>query len=561
VARAPDPRQAELEIDLTGAPRNDIEVVLPDLRGADSISGTVVDPEGHPVKGAWLVERMTAGPVPWAGSSTGCDDKGRFRIDGHPSSTFEIEAGDRDYRWCAVRRSDITSGTHDIVLALDGTKTFVLRVRGDTGEAIERFGFQRESSVWGMVVSASVAEHAGGEATLASDLGPFDLRAFAPGWHSEDVTNLEPKKLPEIVEVKLHRACALRGVVRVESRTTRARVKVVDSKLADLEAGSRRRAVEPPDVSADPSGRFEMTVEGTGTVRLQAYCGAELSASTRPITVKPGEDVEGIVIDFVPTGSIEGTASKSDGSPAIRLTVAATQSSKTIQSSRTDEQGRYRMPGLPPGEYTLVVTFEQGVWNLDKHDLASGPSLQSWRCSVEAGVARTVDLQLLETARCRIGLALPDPPQSKWILDVSIGRAGNGADLVERNLRGNESAEVEQIDPFQAGISVFSSVPGWPTFSLPPLSIGRGEQEITISIVTGRIEGKLAPPFADDETVEYRWHGPTMDVQSTAKTDASGRFAFECVPVGEGSLRRSGRPSLNRQAIVKDLETLQIDDL
>jgi hypothetical protein len=548
-ARADDLRMATLDIDLADGPRTDIEVVLPELNGADSISGTVVDPEGHPVSGAWLIEQTSAGPEPRVNVSTGCDGYGRFRIDGHPDSTFVLTAGDRDHRWCGVRREDIKSGTHDIVLQLDGSKTFVLRVRGENGEAIERFGYERYSELWGGQAPMTLENHVDGDATLASDITPFSLLILAPGWHSARVDKLDPEHLPSVVPVVLHRACVLRGIVRMEGRTKPAWVKAEEFKLTDTPE-SKRQARPPANSLTDANGRFEMTVEGTGTLRLRALYRDELSAPTQPIAVKPGEDVDDIAIEFVATGSIEGAVFHADGSPAAQVAVIATQAAKSLQSVRSDEAGRFRFAGLPPGEYVLLIAIDRGWMQLEVHDPTATRSSQTWPARVDAGVATKIDLRLLETARCHIALGLPDPPDSRWAVDASIHFSRDVTDTIEKQIRGNESVDLERADPFEVSITLDSFKPGWPRFYVPKQQIDRGSRDVTIASSTGRIEGNLSAPFATDETVELKWKAPTVSAESTATIDAAGRFAFECVPVGECSIERSKRAGATRSVFV-----------
>jgi len=558
IAWADDLREAKLDIDLTNGPQNDIDVVLPELNGTDSISGAVIDPEGHPVKGAWLIENTTSGPEPRINVSTGCDDHGRFRIDGHPNSVFVLTAVDREHRWCGVRRADIASGTHDILLQLDGSKTFVLRVRGDSGDAIERFGYERFSDLWVAQALTNVEDHRSGDATLASDIAPFALDVFAPGWHSTHVGKLDPEHLPSVVPVVLHRACVLRGVVRTEQRTERAWVKAEECKLAD-DQNATKPARPPADVLTDANGRFEMTVEGTGTVRLRASYRTELSGPTQSINVRPGADVDGLVIEFAPTGSIEGAALRADGSPAAPLSVIATQDGRLIKNVRTDEHGHYRLSGLPSGDYVLVVAFESGWMRLHVHDLAAGQASQSWRARVDAGITTKLELHLLETARCHIALGLPDPPQSPWVVDLSIRQPSGDSDLLEKQIHGNESADIEATDPFVADVEVTCFRSGWPSFRLTKQPVDRGSRDVTISTSTGRIEGVLAAPFAADETVRLQWHELALTAQATATIDAAGRFSFDCAPIGDCTLERSGRPGDARSVSVNSGKVATID--
>jgi hypothetical protein len=563
-ARSDDLREAKLEVDLSGGePRTDIDVILPELHGADSISGVVMDPDGNPVPNALIAETETAGPEPRLSISTGCDERGRFRIDGRPGGVFELTVRDRRARWCGVRRGDIRSGTHDVVIALDGSRSFLLRVRDASGVPVERFGFDRVSSVMYDYVRDEITQHPGGEVRMASDLVPFDLRVVACGYHSETIAGLDPDHLPAVVDVALRHACMLRGSVSSEGRPVQfARITIGDSHLLDnAPPRSMLGDARAPEAVTDASGAFELTVEGTGTVRLRAQNGARLAPLTSDIAVKPGEDVAGIAIELATTGSIEGAVFDSTGLPRAGVAVAAASDGKPVEATHADEHGAFRLAGLPPGDYDVTTMLDRGLVHFDTHEPPCVAAAQSWRFHVEPGTTQRADLHLLESARCHLALAIPNPPQSTWHVETWIHAQRTGADVRDSSLHANDALDVEMIDPFDAEVRVECERLDWPQFRIARQSFDRGTREVSLSVTAGRIYGSLASPFAAGETVKLTWHGSSADARAETTVDATGQFVLECAPVGECSLARSTRPHDARTVTVKSAESSRVDNL
>jgi hypothetical protein len=316
-----------------------------------------------------------------------------------------------------------------------------------------------------------------------------------------------------------------------------------------------------PEAVTDAAGAFELTVEGTGSVRLRAQNGAQLAPLTPEIAVKPGEDVAGTAIEFAATGSIEGTVFDSSGSPRAGVAVAAASDGASTETTYADEHGAYRLSGLPPGDYDVTTMLDRGLVHFDTHEPPSAAAAQSWRFHVEPGTTQHADLHLLESARCHLVLAIPNPPQSTWHVETWIHDQHSGADVRDSSLQANDALDVEMIDPFDAEIRVECERLDWPQFRIPRQSFDRGTREVSLTVSAGRIEGSLASPFAADETIKLTWHGSAADARAETTADAAGQFVFECAPVGECSLARAARPHDARTVTVKNAETSRIDGL
>jgi len=114
----------------------------------------------------------------------------------------------------------------------------------------------------------------------------------------------------------------------------------------------------------DPDGRFVFAdldsryatflVEGW----KPGYCIAKRFA-------RPGDRVE--ILLHHPGALFGRVTLQGTGAPGVDATVAVCSRNQETGHTRTDEEGRYRISGLPPGEYHASVT-PRGGWMLERHE-------------------------------------------------------------------------------------------------------------------------------------------------------------------------------------------------
>src|SRR5258705_1634609 len=70
------------------------------------------------------------------------------------------------------------------------------------------------------------------------------------------------------------------------------------------------------------------------------------------------------------TGSIEGIVTDSTGAAVPGVTIKVTSPNLiSAQSATTDDSGRFRVPSIPPGQYTRIVEAAKGFAAYEKKDV------------------------------------------------------------------------------------------------------------------------------------------------------------------------------------------------
>ncbi|HEX6464282.1 MAG TPA: carboxypeptidase-like regulatory domain-containing protein, partial [Vicinamibacterales bacterium] len=119
------------------------------------------------------------------------------------------------------------------------------------------------------------------------------------------------------------------------------------------------------------------------------------------VDLRSGENVDNVTIVLTDrTTSVSGTVRDAKAQPAAALTVIVfsadpqfwTAQSRYIQAGRTDQNGKYNVHGLPPGDYFVLISdnVEQGEW----YDPAFLEQARqgATRLSLNEGEQKTLDL-------------------------------------------------------------------------------------------------------------------------------------------------------------------------
>src|SRR4029079_10777733 len=124
----------------------------------------------------------------------------------------------------------------------------------------------------------------------------------------------------------------------------------------------------------------------------------------RGIDFKPGDEVNGIEIELTnKQTSITGSVTGENSQPAKDYTVVifpadqqkwTLSQNRYIATSRPDQEGRFRIGNLPPGEYYAIAVdyVAQGEWR-DPEWMARAAK-KATKFTLDEGGSKTLDLKL-----------------------------------------------------------------------------------------------------------------------------------------------------------------------
>jgi len=327
------------------------DVVVRLGRGA-TLSGTVLDPDGRPIRGGWVEARWEPVPDTSSGEAqVSIADNGRFAFRGLPPQarlTLRAET------WTDEDEPAFGPGIVDGVLP--GQGDLVIRLpKGATvaGQVVEADGSPaRGAIVW--VRQGPGSSYSSGE-DLGDD-GHFELRGLPPGpvqlsFESDDLlgsTELTVNAPATGVRVVLPRRTPIEG--RIGGAGNEAGWRVWAWRSTDSDERSA-----PVEVGAD--GRFALrAISEAGPWMLGASSDDGHYAMAGP--VRGG--ATNVELEARQGGVIEGRVRTASGKPPGAGSQVDLQGPGWDQSARIGAEGAYRFDGLPPGLYTLSVVAREG---------------------------------------------------------------------------------------------------------------------------------------------------------------------------------------------------------
>src|SRR5688572_11653161 len=133
---------------------------------------------------------------------------------------------------------------------------------------------------------------------------------------------------------------------------------------------------QPIRVMADGQGRFgfrDMPAGGFNVAATRpgwvdgAYGRTRPGGPTLPLVLAEGERVSGVVVPMWRYATIAGTVNDESGEPLVRVPVRVLKRTmvggkvtlREVPGDTTDDRGTYRIGQLEPGEYLVVVPYQQ----------------------------------------------------------------------------------------------------------------------------------------------------------------------------------------------------------
>jgi len=157
------------------------------------------------------------------------------------------------------------------------------------------------------------------------------------------------------------------------------------------------------EIKAAP-GRARVALIGQApgwTIRSVRYRGVDVTDSG--IEFHPNEDVTDIDVELSNrVSSVSGLVTSSKGETVKDYSIVVfpadrdkwTPNSRYLKTARPDQDGRYKVNGLPPGEYRVIALdyLDQNEWNTP--EFLDGIRSRATSFSINEGEAKSVDLRI-----------------------------------------------------------------------------------------------------------------------------------------------------------------------
>lgn len=345
---------------------------LPDLRltllrGA-RVEGRIVDETGSPVAAADVALRREDAAVhersPEALPKTVSGDDGRFGLSALPYGWLELHASANGIA-AHPRRFEVAASTTidlgDVVL--DRGEPLEVQVTDPAGEPLEG------AEAWARTADPLFRETprrigvTGPNGRLTIFGGSPEIEICRDGFMSEKIPDLEPgEPSSKPLEVVLETA------VRISGRIVDPEGLPVAGALLQGSNGNKSipfhdcaataAANEDWTSSFDRDGRFSISVGAPLRFSLRATAKGYLPA-TRDLEVRPGQDLEDVVLALDPGLTVTGTVSTPEGEPAMGAQVSVRlRDSRLSVEGVTDGDGRFRLDGVERGLSDFLATHE-----------------------------------------------------------------------------------------------------------------------------------------------------------------------------------------------------------
>ncbi len=415
-----------------------------------SVRGVVVDAQDRPVAGVTVSAReTTVSKDPRAsvssGGSTATEADGIFEIPALVAVTYELSCYGQVVPPAEPTEVDLTGGTDK-----DGVR-IKLRAGGRIeGRVVDEKGNPQPKV---HISASSVEAMRNSTQTTTADDGSFTLENLATGGVRISMgiggsffgVSLRPLAAgpedPDWELVQVEEGKTTRVELRVAARSGKITGKVVDSegqpiadafvsasRLSESAATGRNEGIyrarwdgeeQQPHLS-DQDGEF--TVEGLEPGTYVVFANRRGGGEGYVEGVAAGSRVE---VRINETGEMSGTLVGADGSTPSEFTITAMSKGAGRQYSESffRSEGRWSIPNMREGTYTLVASSLQGSARLEDVGLGAGERKSGVELTLEPRVTlkgRVVDLETGEGIP-GIQVAVMGPGGGRFFASQSVG--------------------------------------------------------------------------------------------------------------------------------------------
>jgi protocatechuate 3,4-dioxygenase beta subunit len=385
-----------------------------------SISGRVTSEDGTPLADAAVMARVHGGGGEWAVTAR----DGSYELSGLGPGTYTVRADASGY--VEADRQDVRAGTTGVDFRLGRTGAIAGRVvwrgagspiAGADVRAVAQGPRRMRGGPPGHDAGPSTRTGEDGRFVL-EDLDPgrwvvwADARDRAPG--SSTSSGDEPGRRVDDLVLELGEGATISGVVLSDAErepVPGATVRLDEVGTSPMESRGRRSGMrrlfapppgeeerpENPELSTitDSRGRFTLRGVAAGRRLVTASLPGFPEAQTSVTAPEAGE-VSGVELLLPSGGAIAGTITDSRGADraASAMVLASLESQGFMPSgtAQADGSGAYRIDGLLPGRYrVMVVQPPRGGATAGPRGMEMSPPQQTM---VEVGKTATVDFHL-----------------------------------------------------------------------------------------------------------------------------------------------------------------------
>ncbi len=625
--------------------------VLVALSSGASIEGVVLDSAGHAIPDAKVRIMETVLDLTEGGLSNqvqqsrevAADASGNFKLTGLKDSAYHVVG--RAPGYLPVTKESVASGSKDVRITLERSGIVYGYVRSSKDKKpVEKFSVRLENvgfggpvfipirdsqteAVYGVEAAklVGVAESAGLYAFTALPSEGIRLNFEADGFASGAGTELTVKGNSKVQQdVELQPEIRLSGIVLGSDGKGVEGAQVVLSKhsdeAADTGGGARvftRRARlagpsraapalafgdgEEPVTTSGPDGKFTLKGLHAGDFDLVANHPNWAPADRMPVTLKDGDDLEGVKLELKEAGVLIGVAYDADGKPfangivsvnpkrqggdgnsisAIGGAFADTSlpglpGSPLVATSGAD--GKFRIGGIPPGQYlaTLKAPQKASGGTAVFMSVNGGPEQKGKPVAIEAGQETEQDLFLTPTGKVAGTVTEAGKPIANVIVSLKEKGSFMPMDIGNGKTDDRGHYEIADVEPGEYTLSVKpagAAIPVVKKVGIRP----RETVDADIGMPTGGMSGKVrdrdsskglpnvtvevrkhrAKSGGDDAPQEARSVGIVMisaggggggmqtmkfgDEEDSVKTDAEGNYVVRFLEPGDYDVEIKG---------------------
>jgi RNA polymerase sigma factor (sigma-70 family) len=541
----------------SGAVHDIGDLVLEPVPPARAIAGSVVLPDGAPAADMQVAFGDSLGSYE---ARTPTDVDGHFlivpeQVGVQPRGLVTLVAVDPARRYGPSAETVVAIGATDVRLELRQLRTLEVTVTNAAGELLEdafvgpllaRELPGRDSGHRLPAGEDWTKTDAKGRAALCVPDAEFVVGVGAPGYRMHHSERFAPGRAPSTLVVALELEPMLRGVVVQAGEPVagaRLTIGAHHEGFVPLESGfPLRMFITDRDVTeSDSNGRFTIPVEDAHIGVSVLARSAEHATGEVVVTLTPGRDVEGIVIELTAGGAVEGTLLPPPGVDPRTLVVAASRGDGFPVWTRPDAEGRYRLERLTPGPWRVEGRDREPT--RDVLGAANRPDEKDfrWNVDVREGATARCDVDMREQGAVALhGHFLIDgAPASGWRVALELrepaqSRAEPPAATLDDTGRFVLTAPAGRYDVRLTG-ALGEHAAQTDVTALRELDLRGPRLDWESTLTTGALRGSVAPGTARLRLVRGHFRDGEREVTEFVP-GANGAYDVR-VPAGKSSLQ------------------------